>query len=177
MKTTFSEIQKQFGTKCAAALFNASSRPFPKPFLWQSEGDLSHALDINLCVELARKRNNHTGWAADKKRRYRIGAYLFAQATLPLLMSAKGSPDLVPTLIFTGATGAVKANAWMQSFAVSKHALRALAQSLSREFGPQGVHVSHVIVDGVIRMPLTWWLKPFSSWDAKLDPDAVSRCR
>lgn len=59
MKTAFSEIQKQFGTKCAAALFNASSRPFPKPFLWQSEGDLSHALDISLCVELAKKRNNH----------------------------------------------------------------------------------------------------------------------
>lgn len=64
----------------------------------------------------------------------------------------------------------------MQPFAVSKHALRALSQTLSREFEPQGVHVAHVIVDGVIRMPLTSLLKLFSAWDAKLDPDAVSEC-
>lgn len=39
------------------------------------------------------------------------------------------------------------------SFATGKFALRALSQSLAREFGPQGVHVSHVIVDGVIDSP------------------------
>ncbi|BCS29311.1 uncharacterized protein APUU_70881A [Aspergillus puulaauensis] len=154
VEVAFNGIRKQFGTNCAAALFNASSRPFPKPFLWQSDDDLGYALDISL-----------------------TGAYLFAQAVLPLLLSARNSntdTDLVPTLIFTGATGAVKANAWMQPFAISKHALRALTQSLSREFEPQGIHVSHVIIDGVIRMPLTWWLKPFSGWDAKLDPAAIA---
>lgn len=57
MEVAFNEIRKQFGTKCAAALFNASSRPFPKPFLWQSKGDLSYALDTTLCVKLA--RDNH----------------------------------------------------------------------------------------------------------------------
>lgn len=57
MEVTFDEIRKQFGTNCAAAIFNASSRPFPKPFLWQSEDDLSHALDITLYVELV--KNNH----------------------------------------------------------------------------------------------------------------------
>lgn len=55
MEVTFNEIRKQFGTNCAAALFNASSRPFPKPFLWQSESDLSHALGITLYVKLAKE--------------------------------------------------------------------------------------------------------------------------
>lgn len=68
----------------------------------------------------------------------------------------------------------MKANAWLQPFNVPKHALRALSESLFEEFEPQGVHVAHAIIDGVIRMPLTWWLKPFSPRDAKLDPDAVS---
>lgn len=81
---------------------------------------------------------------------------------------------IVPTLIFTGATASVKANAWLQPFNIPKHALRGLTQTLYDEFKPKGVHVAHVIIDGVIRMPLTWWLKPFSSWHAKLDPNAVS---
>lgn len=101
---------------------------------------------------------------------------MFALSALPLLLSSVGSKDIVPTLIFTGATSGVKANAWFQPFNVPKHALRALSLSLANEFEPQGVHVAHAIIDGVIRMPLTWLLKPLSSWDAKLDPDAVSRC-
>ncbi|KAJ3496955.1 hypothetical protein NLG97_g2270 [Lecanicillium saksenae] len=151
MTRTFDEIKHKFGTTCAAAIFNASSRPFPKPFLWQSQGDLDYALNITL-----------------------IGAYLFAQATLPLLLNAKDAGGSVPTLIFTGATAGVKANAWLQPFAVSKHSLRAVALALADEFAPQGVHVAHAIIDGVIRMPLTWVLKPLSSWHAKLDPNAIA---
>lgn len=48
MSRTFGEIEQQFGTNCAAAIFNASSRPFPKPFLWQSQIDIDHALNITL---------------------------------------------------------------------------------------------------------------------------------
>lgn len=104
-----------------------------------------------------------------------MGAFLFAQGALPLLLNAKGKTgDYRPTLIFTGATASVKANAWLQPFNVPKHSLRSLSQTLHDEFAPQGIHVAHAIIDGVIRMPLTWFLKPFSSRDAKLDPDAVS---
>jgi len=47
-----------------------------------------------------------------------------------------------------------------------------LAQSLAREFGPKGVHVSHAIIDGIIDIPRTksW---TFEHPDAKLSPDAV----
>lgn len=78
-----------------------------------------------------------------------------------------------PTLIFTGATASLKGSAQFASFAAGKFALRALAQSLAREFGPKGIHVSHVIIDGVIDIPRTkGWV--FEKEDAKLDPEAVS---
>ncbi|TQV98805.1 hypothetical protein V2A60_007496 [Cordyceps javanica] len=150
MLRVFGEITEKFGTICAAAIFNASSRPFPKPFLWQAQGDMEYALAITL-----------------------NGAYHFAKLTLPLLLNATGEA-LVPTLIYTGATAGVKANAWLQPFAVSKHSLRALVLALAEEFAPQGVHVAHAVIDGVIRMPLTWILKPLSSWHAKLDPNAIA---
>lgn len=61
----------------------------------------------------------------------------------------------------------------MSSFASGKFALRALAQSLAREFGPQGVHVSHAIIDGVIDIPRTKdWLKDAGP-EAKISADGV----
>lgn len=44
---------------------------------------------------------------------------------------------------------------------------------MAREFGPKGVHVAHVIVDGVIDIPRTKGYV-FEHEDAKLSPDAVS---
>jgi NAD(P)-dependent dehydrogenase (short-subunit alcohol dehydrogenase family) len=54
------------------------------------------------------------------------------------------------TILFTGATASVRGGAGFSAFAGAKHALRALAQSLAREIGPQGVHVAHVVIDGAI---------------------------
>lgn len=54
------------------------------------------------------------------------------------------------TMIFTGATASLRGAANFAAFAGAKHALRALAQSLSRELGPANVHVAHVIIDGAI---------------------------
>jgi NAD(P)-dependent dehydrogenase (short-subunit alcohol dehydrogenase family) len=54
------------------------------------------------------------------------------------------------TLIFTGATSSLRSRPPFIAFAAAKAAERAVAHGLAREFGPQGVHVAHVIVDGVI---------------------------
>lgn len=62
----------------------------------------------------------------------------------------------------------------MASFATGKWALRALSQSLAREFGPQGVHVAHAIIDGVINIPRTQELLKGSGPEAKLSADGVS---
>lgn len=54
------------------------------------------------------------------------------------------------SLLFTGATASVRARPPFTAFAAAKAAERALAHGMAREFGPQGLHVGHVIVDGVI---------------------------
>lgn len=54
------------------------------------------------------------------------------------------------TIIFTGATAGVRGREGFSAFAGAKHALRALAQSMARELGPQGIHVAHVVIDGPI---------------------------
>ena len=54
------------------------------------------------------------------------------------------------TILFTGATAALRGAANFSAFAGAKHALRALAQSASRELAPQNIHVAHVVVDGAI---------------------------
>jgi NAD(P)-dependent dehydrogenase (short-subunit alcohol dehydrogenase family) len=54
------------------------------------------------------------------------------------------------TILFTGATASMRGGSGFCAFAGAKHALRALAQSMARELGPQGVHVAHVVIDGAI---------------------------
>ena len=54
------------------------------------------------------------------------------------------------TIVFTGATASIRGGAGFAAFAGAKFALRALAQSMAREFGPMGIHVGHIVVDGQI---------------------------
>ncbi len=54
------------------------------------------------------------------------------------------------TIILTGATASTRGREGFAAFAAAKAGLRALAQSMARELGPQGVHVAHVICDGAI---------------------------
>jgi NAD(P)-dependent dehydrogenase (short-subunit alcohol dehydrogenase family) len=78
---------------------------------------------------------------------WRVSTYagfLFARATLPLLLESGG------TLLFTGATASVRGRGRFTAFAAAKAGLRSLAQSVAREYGPRGVHVAHVVIDGGI---------------------------
>ncbi|MEX2250213.1 MAG: SDR family oxidoreductase, partial [Parvibaculum sp.] len=54
------------------------------------------------------------------------------------------------TIIFTGATASLRGGPGFSAFAGAKFALRALAQSMARELGPQGIHVAHPVIDGAI---------------------------
>jgi NAD(P)-dependent dehydrogenase (short-subunit alcohol dehydrogenase family) len=60
------------------------------------------------------------------------------------------TPRGAGTLIFTGATASIRGRPPFAAFASAKAGLRALAQALAREFGPLGIHVAHVVIDGVI---------------------------
>ena len=54
------------------------------------------------------------------------------------------------TVLFTGATASVRGRDGFAAFAAAKHGLRAVAQSMARELGPQGIHVAHVVIDGAV---------------------------
>jgi NAD(P)-dependent dehydrogenase (short-subunit alcohol dehydrogenase family) len=54
------------------------------------------------------------------------------------------------TVIFTGASGSLRGRPKFAAFNATKGGLRLLVQSMAREFGPQGIHVAHVIIDGGI---------------------------
>jgi NAD(P)-dependent dehydrogenase (short-subunit alcohol dehydrogenase family) len=82
------------------------------------------------------------------------------------------------SLFFTGASGSLRGKANFAPFASAKAALRNLSQSIAREFGPQNIHVGHVVVDGGIagerllsRAPQ---LAERRGPDGMLDPDAIA---
>lgn len=74
--------------------------------------------------------------------------------------------------VHLGATAALKGGSGLSGFAMSKFSIRAMAQSLAREFGPKGIHVSHAIIDGIIDTEKT---KGFMEDipDSKIDPNWV----
>ena len=74
-----------------------------------------------------------------------FGGFLFSREVLRR-MAARGAG----TLIFTGASASLRGKPFFAPFTAAKAGLRALAQSLAREFGPKGVHVGHVVIDGGI---------------------------
>lgn len=86
-------------------------------------------------------------------REHALGAFHLARAALPALLARQDSTRPFvhgPSLFFTGASGSLRGKANFAPFAAAKGALRNLSQSLAREFGPQGVHVAHVVIDGGI---------------------------
>ena len=83
------------------------------------------------------------------------------------------------TILFTGATASTRGGAGFSAFAGAKAALRQLAQSLAREMGPKGIHVAHVVVDGMIDGTFARAIAPdiqsLLDEDAILKPDEIAR--
>jgi NAD(P)-dependent dehydrogenase (short-subunit alcohol dehydrogenase family) len=78
------------------------------------------------------------------------------------------------TIIFTGATAALRGSAGFANLAVPKFGLRALAQSMARELGPQGVHVGFVVIDGQIESERYRHLRDERGEDSLLAPEAIA---
>jgi NAD(P)-dependent dehydrogenase (short-subunit alcohol dehydrogenase family) len=98
------------------------------------------------------------------------------------LMGREVAKVMVPrgrgTILFTGATASVRGSSGFAAFSGAKHGLRALAQSMARELGPQGIHVAHTVIDGAIdtefirsTFPERYALK---ERDGILNPEAIS---
>jgi len=102
-----------------------------------------------------------------------FGAFLTAQRVMPLLhKQGMGS------MMFTGASGSMRGKACFSHFAASKAALRNLAQSLAREYGPRGVHVAHIVIVGIIdgstaRDVFPEYLESLGK-DGALSPEAIA---
>ncbi len=75
------------------------------------------------------------------------------------------------TVLFTGATASLRGAAGFSAFAGGKAALRALAQSMARELGPKGLHVAHVVIDGLIETAYS--REHFSQRVAEAGPDGI----
>jgi len=98
-----------------------------------------------------------------------LGGLICSQQVLPSMVQNKQG-----TIIFTGATASLRGAANFAAFAVGKTGLRTLAQSMAREFGPQGVHVTHVIIDGVVLSDTSKNFFPAKPEDAFLSADAIA---
>lgn len=109
---------------------------------------------------------------ADFERCWRIGCFagLLVGQAAARRMVARGSG----TILFTGATAALRGSAGFANLAVPKFGLRALAQSMARELGPQGVHVAFVVIDGQIESERYRHLIEERGDDSLLVPDAIA---
>lgn len=74
-----------------------------------------------------------------------LSAALLCQQAINRMLNNGGG-----TILLSGATASVKAGANHAAFSSAKFALRGLAQSMAREFQNQGIHIAHVILDGII---------------------------
>jgi NAD(P)-dependent dehydrogenase (short-subunit alcohol dehydrogenase family) len=114
--------------------------------------------------------------AADYERVWRVnafGAFLMGREVAKVM-----EPREKGTIIFTGATAALRGRAELAAFAGAKHAQRALAQSMARELFPKNIHVAHAIIDGPIDTPLIRKMMPevFEQRpaDGVLAPEAIA---
>lgn len=82
-----------------------------------------------------------------------MGGFLVGRKAIHCMLTGgeRDGTDALGTIIFTGATASLRGSKHFHNLAVGKFGLRALAQSMAREFGPQGIHIGHVIIDGQIQ--------------------------
>ena len=103
-----------------------------------------------------------------------LGGFLVGREAVRAMLGAKSGAHHRGTLIFTGATASLRGSAMFHNLAVGKFGLRALAQSMAREFQPQGIHVAHVVIDGQIESRRPGRSAAERGADAVLSPDAIA---
>ncbi|NDZ17647.1 short-chain dehydrogenase [Variovorax sp. WS11] len=84
-----------------------------------------------------------------------FGAFVFGRESIRHMVTRRSG-----TLLFTGATSALRGGPHFAAFASAKFGVRAISQSMAREFGPQGIHVATVIIDGAVDMPAIHKMMP-----------------
>jgi NAD(P)-dependent dehydrogenase (short-subunit alcohol dehydrogenase family) len=97
-----------------------------------------------------------------------LGGFVCARETAPDMLAAGEG-----VMLFTGATSSVRGGGWL-AFSSAKFAVRGLVQSLARELWPRGVHVAHVVIDGLIAAQPRSEAPPGKEDEPALDPDRIA---
>jgi len=120
---TFSRIAEELGP-VEALIYNASTRDFAS-------------------IDETTPEEFEQAWRVTT-----FGCLLAIQQVLPAMRSAQRG-----NIVVIGATASWKGSAGFVGFSAAKAAQRSLAQSVARHVGPEGIHVSYVIIDGIIDLP------------------------
>ncbi|WP_413722068.1 SDR family NAD(P)-dependent oxidoreductase [Sodalis sp. RH23] len=142
--TAFSAIHKELG-HAEVLIFNAGSGVFAD-------------------VESITPEQFESAWRVNA-----YGALLCAQQIIPL-MKANQKGDIV----FIGATASRRGGANTAAFAPAKAAQHSLAESMARKLWPEGIHVSVVVIDGIVDLPKTRESMPDRPEDEFVAPQAVA---
>lgn len=102
-----------------------------------------------------------------------IGAFLTGKHAARRMLAANPVDGTRGTILFTGASAGVKGFPQSASFAMGKFAQRGLAESMSRELHPKGIHVAWVNIDGAILNPGR--TEPIDKPGSMLRPEAIAR--
>ena len=97
------------------------------------------------------------------------GAFVCSREAVDDMLETGGG-----TIIFTGATSAVRSLGGTIGFTAAKFAARGMAMDIAQEFGPEGIHVAHVVLDGQIDTPDLRARDPDRDADTVLNPDSIA---
>ncbi|MCP5181949.1 MAG: SDR family NAD(P)-dependent oxidoreductase [Pseudomonadales bacterium] len=142
------------GGSASGYLLNAAEADAIEARIDAVEADIG-AIDVavfNLGAQIGDRSLADTSYKAFEMgwRLATFGLFRLASALLPR-MAARGRG----TLLVTSATAAMRGNAGQHSHAAAMGGRRMLCQSLNAEFGPKGVHVAHILIDGAVDAPDT----------------------
>ncbi|EMA64911.1 SDR family NAD(P)-dependent oxidoreductase [Halorubrum kocurii] len=97
------------------------------------------------------------------------GAFVCSQEAVADMRETGGG-----TVVFTGATSAVRSLGGAIGFTAAKFAARGMAMDIAQEFGPEGIHVAHVVIDGQIDSADARERAPDREAETFLDPDELA---
>ncbi|MDC0663684.1 SDR family NAD(P)-dependent oxidoreductase [Marinobacter sp. SS21] len=152
LDTIVAEIEDEGGAATAVALDSTSADDIERLFAAVDEAGQSPSL-----VVYNTGRNIPTPFLESQPddedghwRRCVYGAFLVSQQALRRQLARPGSEGHRGTILFTGASASLRGKPMFAGFSAAKAGLRAMAQSMAREFSPQGIHVGHVVIDGMV---------------------------
>lgn len=150
---------KAAGGSASGTLLNATEDGAIEELVERVERDVGpiHTALYNLGAQIGNRKLHDTphrifelGW-----RLGCYGVFRLAHAMFPAMVQRARDGGPHGTLLVTSATSAVRGNAGQHSHAAAMGGRRMLCQTLNAEFGPQGVHVAHIVIDGPVDAPDT----------------------